>query len=103
LTPCKRKANADKRITSLASRPAALPAQQPSRAKRQTQRIRHPRLGTHKLHHLIGQELHGKGIKLGRDALFDQLRGAGLLIYKKLRRWFRNRSICTTVKGRSQP
>ena len=44
------------------------------------QRMRHPRLGTRKLHHLIGAQLRQQGIKLGRDALFDVLRGAGLLI-----------------------
>lgn len=46
----------------------------------QAQRMRHPRLGTRKLHHLIGGDLKDQGIKPGRDALFDVLRGAGPLI-----------------------
>jgi putative transposase len=44
------------------------------------QRMHHPRLGTRKLHHLLGGSLQERGIKLGRDALFDLLRGAGMLI-----------------------
>lgn len=44
------------------------------------QRIRQPRLGTRKLHHLLGQSLEQAGIALGRDALFDVLRNAGMLV-----------------------
>lgn len=39
-----------------------------------------PRLGVKKLYHLIKPELAKKGIKLGRDGLFDYLREAGLLV-----------------------
>lgn len=39
-----------------------------------------PRLGVKKLYHLIKPELVEKGIKLGRDGLFDYLREAGLLV-----------------------
>ena len=39
-----------------------------------------PRLGARKLYHLIKPALCEQGIKLGRDALFDYLRDAGLLI-----------------------
>lgn len=38
------------------------------------------RLGTRKLYHLIKPELESRGIKLGRDGLFDYLRAADLLI-----------------------
>lgn len=43
-------------------------------------RLRQPRLGTRKLHHLLQEPLAQAGIKLGRDALFDVLRNAGLLV-----------------------
>ena len=39
-----------------------------------------PRLGTRKLYYLIQPLLGEQGIKLGRDALFDYLRQAGLLV-----------------------
>lgn len=39
-----------------------------------------PRLGTRKLYHLIKPELDKRGIKLGRDGLFDYLRDTDLLI-----------------------
>jgi len=39
-------------------------------------RVRQPRLGTRKLHHLLRQPLGQAGIRLGRDALFDVLRNA---------------------------
>lgn len=39
-----------------------------------------PRLGTRKLYHLIKPELSERGIKLGRDGLFDYLREADLLV-----------------------
>ena len=37
-------------------------------------RLRRPRLGKRKLHHLLGPALVELGIKLGRDALFAVLR-----------------------------
>lgn len=39
-----------------------------------------PRIGTRKLHYLLAGQLAEAGIKLGRDGLFDYLRGEGLLI-----------------------
>jgi transposase InsO family protein len=39
-----------------------------------------PRLGTRKLHYLIGDELKELGIKIGRDRLFDFLRSEHLLV-----------------------
>ena len=45
-----------------------------------TQRLRQPRLGTRKLHYLLRPALQAAGIKLGRDALFDRLREAHLLV-----------------------
>ena len=41
-------------------------------------RRRQPRLGTRKLHHLLCESLHPSG--MGRDALFDVLRNAGMLV-----------------------
>lgn len=41
-------------------------------------RLRQPRLGTRKLHYLLGESLLTSGI--GRDALFDVLRNAGMLV-----------------------
>ena len=46
-------------------------------------RQRQPRLGTRKLHHLLQQPLQQAGIKLGRDALFDLLREASMLVPPK--------------------
>ena len=43
-------------------------------------RLRQPRLGTRKLHHLLRAPLAQAGIELGRDALFDVLRNAGMLV-----------------------
>lgn len=43
-------------------------------------RLRQPRLGTRKLHHLITPVLAEAGLKLGRDALFDLLRRARMLV-----------------------
>ncbi len=43
-------------------------------------RLRQPRLGTRKLHHLLGPTLAERGITLGRDRLFDVLRTARLLV-----------------------
>lgn len=43
-------------------------------------RVRQPRLGTRKLHHVLGEPLQQAGIKIGRDALFDVLRQERLLV-----------------------
>ena len=43
-------------------------------------RLRQPRLGTRKLHHLIRPTLAAEGLSLGRDALFDLLRWNHLLV-----------------------
>jgi putative transposase len=43
-------------------------------------RVRQPRLGTRKLHHLLRQPLAQAGVRLGRDAMFDVLRNAGMLV-----------------------
>ena len=43
-------------------------------------RLRQPRLGTRKLHHLLGQSSCHLGMAMGRDALFDVLRNAGMLV-----------------------
>ncbi|MEG5129522.1 IS3 family transposase, partial [Microcoleus sp. ARI1-B5] len=44
------------------------------------QRMRQPRIGTRKLHHLLQEPLQRQGIALGRDAMFDVLRNARLLV-----------------------
>ena len=44
------------------------------------QRMRQPRIGTRKLHHLLQEPLQRQAIALGRDAMFDVLRNAGLLV-----------------------
>lgn len=44
------------------------------------QRMRQPRLGTRKLHHLLSEPLQCQGIALGRDAMFDVLRNARMLV-----------------------
>lgn len=44
------------------------------------QRLQQPRLGTRKLHHLLQQPLSERGVRLGRDALFDVLRNARMLV-----------------------
>jgi len=43
-------------------------------------RLRQPRLGTRKLHHMLREPLAQAGIGLGRDAMFDVLRNAGMLV-----------------------
>jgi len=43
-------------------------------------RLRQPRLGTSELHHVIRPTLRAKGLGIGRDALFDLLRGNRLLV-----------------------
>ena len=42
-----------------------------------------PRLGTRKLYHLLKDEFGARGLKLGRDALFDHLRAEHLLVRPK--------------------
>lgn len=42
-----------------------------------------PRIGTRKLYHLLKAEFQDRGIKIGRDALFDYLRAEHLLIKPK--------------------
>ncbi len=44
------------------------------------QRLRQPRLGTRKLQYVLRQPLERIGAKLGRDALFDVLRNARMLV-----------------------
>ena len=44
------------------------------------QRMRQPRIGTRKLHHLLQEPLQRQAIALGRDAMFDVLRNARLLV-----------------------
>lgn len=46
-------------------------------------RLRQPRLGTRKLHHVLRGEFKAAGIKVGRDGLFDILREARLLVHPK--------------------
>lgn len=46
-------------------------------------RLRQPRLGTRKLHHLIDPVLASEGLGIGRDALFDLLRWNRLLVPTK--------------------
>jgi transposase InsO family protein len=48
-----------------------------------TVRRKMPRLGTRKLHYLLGPEFRAQGIKLGRDGLFAYLSSEGLLIKPK--------------------
>lgn len=44
------------------------------------QRMRQPRLGTRKLHHVLREPLQRAGLALGRDAMFDVLRNARMLV-----------------------
>jgi putative transposase len=44
------------------------------------QRMRQPKLGTRKLHHLLRTSLAQQGAALGRDAMFDVLRNARMLV-----------------------
>lgn len=46
-------------------------------------RMRQPRLGTRKLHYMLQQPLREAGFKMGRDALFDVLRQARMLVPPK--------------------
>lgn len=43
-------------------------------------RLKLPRIGTRKLHYLLQQPLLEAGIKVGRDGMFDILRGARMLV-----------------------
>jgi putative transposase len=47
------------------------------------ERIHLPRLGTRKLYYRLSKHIRGKGIKIGRDALFDFLRSEHMLIRPK--------------------
>jgi len=53
----------------------------------------HPRMGGRKLHDLLKEEMAQKGIKMGRDALFELLAAKGLLIRRRRRR------VSTTFSG----
>jgi len=46
----------------------------------QQERMRQPRVGTRKLQHMLHEPLQRMGIELGRDALFDVLRNARMLV-----------------------
>jgi putative transposase len=46
-------------------------------------RLRLPRLGTRKLHHLLSNSFEHEGLKVGRDALFSILRQSHMLIAPK--------------------
>jgi putative transposase len=48
-----------------------------------SKRLRQPRLGTRKLHHLLSDSLQGEGLKVGRDALFGILRQSHMLVPPK--------------------
>jgi putative transposase len=48
-----------------------------------SKRLRQPRLGTRKLHHLLADALKSEGLKVGRDALFAMLRQSHLLVPPK--------------------
>lgn len=54
--------------------------QRPIRAMVESVRKRMPRIGTRKLHYLLGGQLAEAGIKMGRDGLFDYLREEKLLV-----------------------
>ena len=53
----------------------------------------HPKMGGRKLHDLLKEEMAQKGIKMGRDALFELLAANGLLIRRRRRR------VSTTFSG----
>jgi transposase InsO family protein len=46
-------------------------------------RMEMPRLGTRKLYYLLGDKFRARGLKVGRDALFNYLRSEHLLIRRK--------------------
>ena len=45
-----------------------------------TKRLRQPRLGTRKLHHMLSDSFESAGLKIGRDALFGLLRQSHMLV-----------------------
>ncbi len=45
-----------------------------------SKRLRQPRLGTRKLHHLLSDLMEAEGLNVGRDALFDILRQSHMLV-----------------------
>jgi len=49
------------------------------------ERKRQPRLGTRKLQYLVSGRLGEAGVKVGRDRIFEILRGAGMLVRAKAR------------------
>lgn len=48
-----------------------------------SKRLRQPRLGTRKLHHLLSNSFEDEGLKVGRDALFGILRQSHMLVEPK--------------------
>jgi len=48
-----------------------------------SKRLRQPRLGTRKLHHLLSNSFEDEGLKVGRDALFGILRQSHMLVSPK--------------------
>ncbi len=46
----------------------------------QNERQMQPRIGTRKLHHMLNDELQDAGIEVGRDKMFEILRGRDLLV-----------------------
>lgn len=46
----------------------------------ESERMRQPRVGTRKLQHMLRESLQQAGIQMGRDALFDVLRNAKMLV-----------------------
>lgn len=48
-----------------------------------SRRLRQPRLGTRKLHHLLSDLFEDEGLKVGRDALFSILRQSRMLVLAK--------------------
>jgi putative transposase len=48
-----------------------------------SKRLRQPRLGTRKLHHLLSDSFTSEGLKVGRDALFSTLRQSHMLVASK--------------------
>lgn len=46
-------------------------------------RLRQPKIGTRKLHFLLGEQLQQAGLKMGRDQLFEALRRAHMLVHPR--------------------
>jgi transposase InsO family protein len=61
------------------------------------ERAHQPRLGVRKLYPLIGGELRGAGVKMGRDRLFEEVREAGLLVERKPSAWPRTTQFDPTL------